>query len=87
MGFIERIGSDYAYLTGVLRSLSKISKVARNPGRTYPQVARRLAATYGDKVALISERESMTYRAFDRRGDQYARWAIGHGLKRARSSR
>jgi fatty-acyl-CoA synthase len=82
MGFIERIGSDYAYLTGVLRSLSKISKVARNPGRTYPQVARRLAATYGDKVALISERESMTYRAFDRRGDQYARWAIGQDLKK-----
>ena len=62
MGFVERIASDYAYLTGVLRSLSKISKVAKNPNRTYPQVVRQLAETYGDKVALISERESMTYR-------------------------
>jgi len=82
MGLIERIGSDYAYLTGVLRSLSKISKVARNPGRTYPQVVRQLAATYGDKVALISEREQLTYRGFDRRGDQYARWAMAHGLRK-----
>ena len=44
MGLIERIGSDYAYLTGVLRSLAKISKVVKNPGRTYPQVVRDLAA-------------------------------------------
>ena len=80
MGLIERIGSDYAYLTGVLRSLSKITKVAKNPNRTYPQVLRQLAATYGDKVALISDRERMTYRQYDRRGDQYARWAMAHGI-------
>ena len=56
MGFFERIGSDYAYLSGVLRALSKISKVAKNPNRTFPQVARGLAGQHGDKVALISER-------------------------------
>ena len=82
MGLIGRIGSDYAYLTGVLRAISKISKVAKNPGRTYPQVVRDLAATHGDNVALVSERESLTYRAYDRRGDQYARWAMTHGLRK-----
>ena len=82
MGFIERIGSDYAYLTGILRALSKVSKVARNPGRTYPQVARDLAAAHGDKVALISEHETMTYREYDRRGDRYARWAMAHGVSK-----
>ncbi len=80
MGLIERIGSDYAYLTGVLRSLAKISKVIKNPGRTYPQVVRDLASSYEDKVALISESEQMTYRGYDRRGDQYARWAMTHGV-------
>jgi len=80
MGLIERIGSDYAYLTGVLRSLSKVTKVAKNPGRTYPQVLRGLAETYGDKLALISDRERLTYRQYDRRGDQYARWAMAHGI-------
>jgi fatty-acyl-CoA synthase len=80
MGLIERIGSDYAYLTGVLRSLSKVTKVAKNPGRIYPQVLRGLAETYGDKLALVSDRERMTYRQYDRRGDQYARWAMAHGV-------
>ena len=80
MGLIERIGSDYAYLTGVIRSLSKITKVAKNPDRTYPQVMRELAETYGDKIALISDRESMSFRQYDRRGDQYARWAMAHGV-------
>ena len=82
MGLIERIGSDYAYLTGVLRVLSMIGKVAKNPGRTYPQVVRNLAATYGDRVALISDREQMTYRQYDARADQYARWAIAQGIEK-----
>jgi fatty-acyl-CoA synthase len=82
MGFFARIGSDYAYLTGILRSMSKVSKVAKNPGRTYPQVVRALAAAHGDKIALISEREELSYRAYDRRGDQYARWAMTHGLRK-----
>ncbi len=80
MGLIERIGSDYAYLAGVVRSLSKVSKIIRNPDRTYPRVVRELAARHRDKVALISERERMTYGAYDRRGDQYARWAMTHGV-------
>ncbi|HEX9905411.1 MAG TPA: long-chain-acyl-CoA synthetase [Propylenella sp.] len=82
MGLIERIGSDYAYLTGVLRVLSMIGKVAKNPGRTYPQVVRNLAATYGDRVALISDREQMTYRQYDARADQYARWAMAQGIEK-----
>ncbi len=80
MGLVQRIGSDYAYLTGVLRALSKITKVAKNPDRTYPQVVRQLVADHGDRVALISEREQMTYRQYDQRGDQYARWAMANGV-------
>src|SRR5436190_6461254 len=80
MGLIERIGSDFAYLTGVLGAVSKVTKVARSPNRTFPQIARKLADTYGDKTALISERETLTYRQLDRRADQYARWAMAHGL-------
>ena len=55
MGLIERIGSDLAYLTGVLGAVSKVTRVAKSPNRTFPQVARELAATHGDKPALISE--------------------------------
>lgn len=80
MGFIERIGSDFTYLAGLLRALKGISTVAKNPDRTWPQVLRTLVETYGDRKALISERETFTYRDYDQRGDQYGRWAMENGI-------
>ena len=80
MGLIERLGSEYAYLSGALRALAKVSRIARNPGRTYPDVARDLALQYGDRVALISDREQLTYREYDQRANQYARWALEIGI-------
>jgi fatty-acyl-CoA synthase len=82
MGPIERIRSEYAYLSGALRALSKVSKIAKNPGRTYPDVARELAGKYGDRLALISDRERLTYRQYDERANQYARWAKAHGISK-----
>jgi fatty-acyl-CoA synthase len=82
MGFIQRLRSDYAYVTGSLRALSKIGEVARNPSRTFPQVARQLAARYGDRIAIISDRERVSYRQFNERSEQYTRWAQAHGVKK-----
>lgn len=80
MGLIERLASDYAYLTGSLRALSKIGDVAKNPGRTYPQVVRTLAEKYGDRPALVSARERLTYRQYNARSEQYTRWALANGV-------
>ena len=80
MGLIERIGSEYAYFSGALRALSKVTKIAKNPGRTFPQVAEVLAQTHADRVALISDRERMTYRQYNERANQYARWALAQGI-------
>jgi fatty-acyl-CoA synthase len=80
MGFLERIKSEHAYLSGALRTLAKIKKITKNPGRTYPDVVRDLAGTYGDRIALVSEQERFTYRQYDDRANQYARWAKAHGI-------
>ena len=80
MGLIERITSEYAYLTGALRALAKVTPIAKNPNRTYPDIARDLAEQYGDRLALISDRERMTFRDYDRRANQYARWASANGV-------
>ncbi len=82
MRFIARIASNFAYLSGIFRALSKVSKVARTPNRTYPQVVRELARAHGDKVAIISEHERLTFAEYDRRGDQYARWAMAKGVRK-----
>jgi fatty-acyl-CoA synthase len=37
-------------------------------------------ARNGDVVALVSDRESLTYRGLTQRANQYARWALEHGL-------
>lgn len=82
MGLIERLKSECAYLSGALRTLSAVSRIARQPGRTYPDVARELALRNGDRVALISDRERFTYRQYDDRANQYARWALRNGVRK-----
>jgi fatty-acyl-CoA synthase len=80
MGFIDRIASEAAYATGVLRMLSKVTPVARNRERTYPDVAEALAAEHGERPALVSERETLTFRGYDARANRYARWALENGV-------
>jgi len=80
MNLVERIGSEYAYLSGSLRALSKLTDIIRHPDRTYPDIAEGLAERWGEKPALLSDRESLTYRAHHERGNQYARWAMSHGV-------
>jgi fatty-acyl-CoA synthase len=82
MAFVERVRSEYAYLTGVLRTLAKVTPVARNPQRTFPDVAEALAERHGDRPALVSERESLSYRQYNARANRYARWAKSHGIEK-----
>ncbi|MGQ7791969.1 long-chain-acyl-CoA synthetase [Faunimonas sp. B44] len=80
MGFVERVGSEIAYLRGALRTLSKVTPIAKDTNRTYPDVAEALAAEHGDKAALVSDRESFSYRAYNARANRYARWAAANGV-------
>jgi fatty-acyl-CoA synthase len=80
MGLVERIKSEYAYLSSALRTLKKVTAIAKNPGRTFPDVAEELARVHGDRPALISDREQFSYREYNERANQYARWARANGI-------
>ncbi|MYZ48996.1 long-chain-acyl-CoA synthetase [Propylenella binzhouense] len=82
MGFVQRVASEVAYLNGALRTLSKVTPIAKNKTRTYCDVVEGLAVAHGDKPALISERETLSFRAYDRRANRYARWARAHGIEK-----
>ncbi len=82
MGLFDRISSEVAYLRGALRTLSNVTPVAKNPDRTFPDVADELAAEHGDAEALISERERMSFRQYNERANQYARWVMMNGVKK-----
>ena len=63
-----------------LRALELTTPIARNRDRILPVVIAQAAAQYGDAPALLSERESLSYRGLAERANQYARWALDQGL-------
>jgi fatty-acyl-CoA synthase len=63
-----------------LRALELTAPIAQNRYRILPTVIEEVAARSGDAPALLSDRESLTYRALTERANQYARWALSDGL-------
>jgi fatty-acyl-CoA synthase len=63
-----------------LRALEVTAPIARDPARTLPAMLDALAAAHGDAPALISDRETLSYRALAARANRYARWAFAHGV-------
>ncbi len=80
MQIFDRIASELAYLKGSLRILSRISPIAKNPTYTICDLMQETAAKFGDRVALISDRETLTFRQYNARANQYARWARAQGI-------
>jgi fatty-acyl-CoA synthase len=65
-----------------LRALEMTAPIAHNPGRTFPVVVEELAQRFEDAPALISEAETLSFRALWERSNRYTRWAWVHGLRK-----
>jgi fatty-acyl-CoA synthase len=76
----ERLSSDLTYLRAGLRTLRRTAPIVRNPRRIFPVVIDELAEAHGDKVALLSARETLSYRALAERSRRYTRWALQQGI-------
>ena len=63
-----------------LRALELTAPIARNPYRILSSVVEERAAQLGNKPALLSDRESLTYQELAQRMNQYARWALDQGI-------
>jgi fatty-acyl-CoA synthase len=63
-----------------LRALQMTASIAQNPSRIFPTVVGELADKWGDSPALLSDRESLSYRGLAARAHQYARWTLEQGL-------
>ena len=63
-----------------VRALEMTAPIARNTSVTFPVLIETLADRFGAALALLSDRECLTYRALAERANQYARWALGQGL-------
>src|SRR5580700_7381947 len=80
MGWMARRASDWACLKGALRTLRMTTPIARHPTRVFPAIVDELAERWGNAPALLSDRESFTYRELAARCNQYARWALSQDL-------
>jgi fatty-acyl-CoA synthase len=63
-----------------VRALEMTAPIARNPYVTFAVLIDTLADKFDTSLALLSDRESLTYRALAERSNRYARWALGQGL-------
>ncbi|MGH6970113.1 MAG: AMP-binding protein, partial [Caulobacteraceae bacterium] len=63
-----------------LRALELSARMDADPSRTLPLAIDELAERQGDAPALLSDRESLSFRALAERSRRYARWALDQGL-------
>src|SRR6478609_3362718 len=80
MGFFRRLWDHAVFVTGAINALRATTHIGRNPTRVYPNVVEELAEKFGDAPALISDRETFSYRVLGERSNRYARWALQQKL-------
>jgi fatty-acyl-CoA synthase len=64
-----------------IRALDASAKLTTTPTMALPLLIDELAETYGERPALISDTESLTYRSLADLSHRYARWALANGIK------
>lgn len=82
MGFFDRVQREYVGLRSVLRALKMTTHIGRNPHRVFTHVIEELGARFGEREALVSAKEKLTYRELNERANRYARWAKAQGLQK-----
>jgi fatty-acyl-CoA synthase len=65
------------------RALEITAQATHDPARILPRAVTEWADKYGDGVALMSDRERLSFRALEARMNQYSRWALGTGVARS----
>jgi fatty-acyl-CoA synthase len=65
-----------------LRALERTARIEKEPGRTLADEFDAVAATRGGAPALMSERQTYSFRDLKERSYCYARWAIAQNLQK-----
>jgi fatty-acyl-CoA synthase len=67
-------------LNAWVRALEMTAPLAQNSSATLPVLIENLGEKFATAPALLSERQSFTYRDLAERANRYARWALRQGL-------
>jgi len=63
-----------------MRALEATARAAQDETRTLPVVIGECASRLGEKPALLSDRETLSFAGLARRMNRYSRWAIAEGV-------
>jgi fatty-acyl-CoA synthase len=63
-----------------MRALEMTAPITKNIYVTLPFLIQSLAERFGSALALLSESDSLTYRALAETANRYARWALAQGI-------
>ncbi len=80
MPLLERAQRELRYVFGLLRILRAVRPVANDQTRTVGSLVESFTAKYDGKIALVSIRETLSYRELNARANRYARWAGAQDL-------
>jgi fatty-acyl-CoA synthase len=64
-----------------LKAIELTSRIEPNLERLFADIVEGWAEQQGDRPALVSDAETLTYRALAERVNRYARWALAAGIK------
>jgi len=83
-GVISRAtaGNGASAVAPWLRALELTKPIADRPERVLPVIVDELEERFGEALALLSERECLTFRALAQRVRRYSRWALAQGLSK-----
>ena len=73
---------DKRALRAWLRALELTAPIAKAPRRTFPIVIEELAEKFGESPALLTDDESLSFRALNERANRYARWARAQDVQK-----
>jgi fatty-acyl-CoA synthase len=79
---VRPAGGNFSATKAWVRALELTAPIVNSPQRILPIVIEELAEKLGEAPALLSGRESLTYRGLAERSIRYARWALDQGIAR-----
>ena len=80
MGLIARASDEWTFLRAIVRVLRRVAPIARRPTFTLRDFADEVASRFGDRIALQSDTESLSFSQWNRHGNRFARWFATEGL-------
>jgi fatty-acyl-CoA synthase len=80
VGAFKNLAGEIAYLRGALRTLNRVKPIKSAPHLTISERMEAVCHKFADRPALIWDGQVLTFREFDARVNQIARWAKNQGV-------